>query len=74
MKALFSNGVVFGKLREKDEATMQMLKIGVKDKALKEEIRLEIEHHIKTLEQLEELDIMQKKILSSQERDLRRGY
>ena len=37
-EAIYSNGVVFGKLREKDEATMQMLKIGVKDKALKEEI------------------------------------
>ena len=70
-EANYSNGVVFGKFRENDEATMLMLKIGVKDEALKEEIRLEIERHIKALEQLEELDFMQEMILNSQKRELR---
>ena len=69
-EAIYSNGVVFGRFRENDEVTMQMLKKGVEDEALKEEIRLEIERNIKSLEQSEELDFMQKKILSSQKSEL----
>ncbi|MCM1054650.1 MAG: hypothetical protein NC394_03920 [Bacteroides sp.] len=71
-EAIYSNGVVFGKFRENDEATMQMLKIGVEDRVLKEEIKLEIEHYIKSLEQLEKLDCMQEKILSSQKLELKK--
>ena len=56
-RLFISNGVVFGKFRENDEATMQILKIGVEDSELKEEIRLKIEH--------------QEKILNSPKRELR---
>lgn len=70
-EAAYSNGVVLGKYRENDEATMQMLKIGVEDEALKEEIRLKIERDIKALEQLEELDFIQEEKLSSQKSELK---
>lgn len=70
-EAIYSNGVVFGKFRENDEATMQIMKIGVKDEALKEEIRLKIERYIKELEQLEELDFMTQMKLDSQKKQLR---
>ena len=37
--ALYCNGVVLGKVREKDELTMEILRWGVSDKTLKDEIK-----------------------------------
>lgn len=63
---IYLNDIVLGKFRENDESTMQVLKIGVEDKALEHEIRLDIERNIKKYEQLEQLDIMQQMMLKSQ--------
>ena len=70
-EAIYSNGIVLGKFRENDGVTMQTLKIGVEDAALKEEIKLATERDIKALEQIDELDYMQQHKLYYQKNKLR---
>lgn len=65
-QAIYMNGIVLGKFRENDDATMKTLKMGVEDGALKHEISLAIDRDIKMLERLEQLDIMQQIRLKSQ--------
>ena len=48
---IYSNGIVLGKFREKDQLTVETLKIGVTDETLKHEIILSFEHDIRELEQ-----------------------
>lgn len=64
----YNNGIVLGKFRENDSATMQILKEGVTDKALYSEIRVSLEHQIKSIEDLEQPDIMQQMCLVSYRR------
>ena len=64
-QAIYSNGVVLGKFREKDIETIRMISIGVEEAALKTEIRENLENYIEVLNQLDELDIIQQKQLES---------
>lgn len=64
-QAIYVNGIVLGKFCENDVLTMQVLKEGVTDKALYTEIRVNLERHIKMLEEQEDPDIFQKKQLES---------
>lgn len=61
----YANGIVLGKFREEDTLTMQVLKEGVTDQALCDEIRKNFEWHIKMFEEMEELDIFHKMQLKS---------
>ncbi len=61
----YANGIVLGKLREGDSITRQVLKQGVTDKALYSEISVNLERHIKKIEELEQSDIMQQMELKS---------
>lgn len=57
-QALYNNGVVLGKFREKDLDTMNTLKRGVSDKALLNEIRININYEISLYKAKDELDIL----------------
>lgn len=61
----YCNGIVLGKFREGDALTLQVLKEGVSDQALYDEIRTNLEHHIKMIEEIEQPDIMHKSKLKS---------
>jgi hypothetical protein len=67
-QAAYSNGVVFGKFREHDPATIQMLKKGVSDSALESEILRTCKDSIEALESIVEPDIMEKKKLEMEKR------
>lgn len=56
----YNNGIVLGKFREEDALTLQVLKEGVTDQALYDEIRINLERHIKMIEEMEQPDIMHK--------------
>lgn len=56
--ALYGNGVVLGKFREKDLLTMQTLKRGVTDSAHKEEILDSCRNEVKELECVEDPTFM----------------
>lgn len=53
-----ANGIVLGKFREDDALTIQVLKEGVTDQVLCDEIRMNLECHIRMIEEMEESDIM----------------
>ena len=57
-QALYNNGVVLGMFREKDLDTMNTLKRGVSDKALLNEIRININYEISLYKEKDELDIL----------------
>ena len=59
----YYNGIVLGKFREDDALTLQVLKEGVTDQALYDEIRINLERQIKMIEEMEQPDIMRKKQL-----------
>lgn len=59
----YYNGIVLGKFREGDALTLQVLKEGVTDQALYDEIRINLERQIKMIEEMEQPDIMRKKQL-----------
>lgn len=67
---MYYNGIVLGKFRERDSATMQVLKAGVEDEVLQYEIIKNIEYDIKMIEQLEEPDIFHQKKLESKKAQL----
>lgn len=56
----YANGVVLGKYREKDICTMNVLKKGVSDKALVDEIKRSIAYEDKLYRAKEKPDIMDK--------------
>lgn len=60
-QAIYINGVVLGKFREKDIETIRTINIGVEEAALKAEIRENLKNHIEELKQLTELDSMQQR-------------
>lgn len=64
----YYNGIVLGKFREKDAFTLQVLKEGVTDQALYDEIKINLERHIKMIEGLEQPDIMNKMQMESYKR------
>lgn len=64
-QAYYSNGVVLGKFREKDIATQAVLRQGVTDEALFVEIKQDLERNIKTLKNMDELDILYEARLNS---------
>ena len=64
-QAAYINGVVLGKLREKDPKTVLMLKEEVSDDALRKEIRINLERNINLRKNMTELDIMEKGKLKS---------
>jgi len=64
-QAIYANGVVLGKFREKDASTLQVLKEGVSNQGLYNEIRINLEHHIKIIEEMECLDYIYKVQLES---------
>lgn len=64
-QAAYMNGVVLGKLREKDPKTLSVLKKGVSDDALRREIMTELERNIKIRHNMNELDIMEEMKLES---------
>lgn len=55
-QAIYSNGTVLGKFREKDSTTIKILKEGVNDKALYNEIKLNLEHNIEVIKKLNSTD------------------
>lgn len=59
----YYNGIVLGKFREGDALTLQVLKEGVTDQALYDEIGINLERQIKMIEEMEQPDIMRKKQL-----------
>lgn len=61
----YANGIVLGKFREDDSLTMQVLKEGVTNHALYSEIKINLEYHIKMIEEMEQPDIMHKMQLES---------
>lgn len=67
-QAIYSNGVVLGKIREDDIQTIQTLKAGVSDKALHDEIYQYYVRKIKEQKELEHPDIMQQSMLEVYER------
>ena len=69
-QATYSKGIVLGKFHESDASTMKILQLGVEDKALKHEIRLDIERDIKGVEWLAQFDFRYQNILDSQRREL----
>lgn len=64
----YNDGVVLGKYREEDALTFQVLKEGVTDQALYDEIKINLEYHIKKIEEMEHLDIMNKNLVESYKR------
>lgn len=64
-QAQYANGVVLGKFREKDPETMRTLQKGVTDEALRLEIKISLERNIKKIQNLDELNIIQKIRLDS---------
>lgn len=70
-KAMYSNGVVLGKIREGDIQTIQTLKAGVSNRALHDEIQQYYERKIKAQKELEHPDIMQQKFLETYEQQFR---
>lgn len=70
-QALYSNGVVLGKFREKDKATMNLLKEGVTDSALIMEISSAYKAQIKEKEGVLNLNIIDRKIIETQKNFLR---
>ena len=58
-QAIYSNGTVLGKFREKDSTTIKILKEGVNDKALYNEIKLNLEHNIEIIKKLNSTNIIQ---------------
>lgn len=63
MMSLYSNGIVICKFREQDVATMQVLKKGVNDKPLFDEIFLNINFRVEECQKLQHTDIMAPKRL-----------
>lgn len=57
-KCAYMNGVVLGKLREKDALTMDLLKKGVSDKVLYDEIKINLEYQITHIQNVERPDII----------------
>lgn len=66
----YTNGIVRGKLRENDVTTRQILKEGVSDKGLYDEIRIYLERQIKMIKNLEQPDIFQQEIMKSYKKQL----
>lgn len=62
-QAMYSNGIVLGKFREKDVETIRVLNIGVEEGVLKAEIGENLKNSIEEYEWLDYLDIMQRKQL-----------
>lgn len=54
----YINGVVLGKFREKDDLTMKLLKRGVSDRALYDEIKVNLKYEIAQIEGVEQPNIM----------------
>lgn len=61
----YANGIVLGKFRENDATTIQVLKEGVTDKGLYDEIKVYLERQIKMIKNLEQPDVFQQEILKS---------
>ena len=62
-QAKYTNGVVLGKFREDDATTRKILKEGVTDEALHKEIRINLEHNIKMIEESKNNDFRQQEKL-----------
>ena len=62
----YVNGIVLGKFRENDFLTMQVMKEGVTNQALHNEIKRNLEYHIKMIEEMEQPDIMQLELYKKQ--------
>ncbi len=69
-QVMYTYGVVLGKYREKDELTMKVLKEGVSEAALIEEIRLNCVSKIRLIKGKEHPDIMDKMELERIEKQL----
>lgn len=52
----YANGIVLGKFREQDSLTLDVLKEGVTNQALYDEITINLEYNIKNLEEIENPD------------------
>ncbi len=61
----YANGIVLGKFRENDATTIEVLKEGVTDKGLYDEIRVYLERQIKMIKNLEQPDVSRQEILKS---------
>lgn len=64
-QADYAYGTVLGKFREQDTLTLKVMKEGVTDQALYEEIKIYLENKIKEFENIENLDLINEKKLES---------
>lgn len=64
-KVFYTNGIVLGKFQENDAETLRVLKEGVSDQALYNEIRINLECNIKLIEKLDQIDIPHQRQLES---------
>lgn len=64
----YANGVVLGRFREDDGLTMQVLKEGVTDKALLNEVKIYLTDRIDSINKMEHPDILQEKLIESYKR------
>ena len=62
-QAIYSNGTVLGKFRENDPATIKILKEGVTDATLSNEIKINLEYHIEMTKKANNNNIQQQQNL-----------